>query len=182
MSEGNEFYVYNGIHFRQLLEKFPGNELTPETNLELAKVLDYQNCEGDSSCDWTGHFVLAEFLVKFPNTKSAGDAVEEMNTRLNTFFVSDVSDPFSDWAAVTAPVNYVEHRSLVEKYDSCLPESLPPAIKVKAYKRIAWYSLGYKNISRATELYLYIVREAPSDPDIPSIKKILAKIESTSNT
>jgi len=141
-------------------------------------------CEGDVDCDWGRSFApLIDFIGNYPGSSLAQKAIARLNATLDGYFLPSTSgeqvDPFADWSRLMPPVNYQEHKALVQKYDDAIQESWPKPLKVLAYKRLAWYYLGYKNSDRAKQLYKSVLILSPNDPDKSKIQGLLNQINST---
>jgi hypothetical protein len=123
-------FVYNGLHFTKLIERFPHDTLAPHAAYALTDLDANRECEGNVTC-YIGRelFPLREFLNGYPNSPMARDAV----LRINFAFDSTLAfkpGPNDLWLVDSAGV-----RAEIAGYDSTA-KALPPALRALAMQTI----------------------------------------------
>jgi hypothetical protein len=131
-SDPDAGYFYTRFHFRELLRRFPEDELADDAAYRLADPVEGGECEGSVPCiiEYRRAFTgLNAFLRRFPRSDYVGKAVE----RVNDAFLSTLGSADADDDERLAPGTV---DSLLTSYSTTVAR-LPDSLRAPAQSAIA---------------------------------------------
>lgn len=125
--EPDATYVYTGVHWQQVLERFPESGSAARAGWALAHRRRGGECEHDLACALKLNVIpLVEFLERFPSSEWAAPAVEEANRALAAT-IAPTPGWSLDSAAAAASIDSVTAR--YETLSQGLSEHLRVAVR-----------------------------------------------------
>lgn len=121
-------YIYNGNDWKRLVELFPSDSLVDDVSWHLAQMwVQRGDCEGYVPCILHRDFKpFLDFLMRFPDSRYASDAVRAANDHLKSILRDDADlhlEPDPD---------YTPLESLLARYDSSAMR-LKPSLRDSVY-------------------------------------------------
>jgi len=170
-------YIYNGYHFKKIIDSFSETEYVDDAAFEMAKLPQGGECEG-----WLDCYIersskpIYEFLVKYSSSPLASDAVAKANSILQNSFDSWFKYFGSPKDLAQPSEGYDPPRIKASLYDyEKSTKNLRKEDRASAFMAIAaaWSCIGNK--SEADRLYHLILKEIPEHPGSKEALQNLSK-------
>lgn len=121
-------YLYQGTHFRQLIERFPDHHLADDAGYQLTMLPEGGECEGFITCYIARSLHdVQDFLVQFPNSPYAPRALE----RVMHAFETQLNDLDLTKKSADQMYDPNELPPIVARFDTATMK-LPPALRAQA--------------------------------------------------
>lgn len=162
-------YMYNGWHYKELMQRYPGNEYADDAAYKLAQLGPFGEVETSNGELNSILYPMAEFIEEYPNSPLVYNALAQITTGFT--YVGNV-----DFRAERYMWYYPKQfRASVKKYEETV-KNIPLPAKAIAYDTIseAWMKLG--DFAKAKELCEFILKDIPEYSQISVIKERLAKL------
>jgi tetratricopeptide (TPR) repeat protein len=173
-------YFYTGLHFQELVKRFPESTEAIEGAYEMTNLSQGGECEGDIVCPIAAGFSpVFRFLLFYPDSPHTAEAAK----RADNAFRESLWGPEwkTDWTEVKDPNQPTEYydpkqlQGLVSEYEG-LAEKLAPQYRPRIYETVAYYHAKFGETEQARQLYSRILEQAPKYENIVEVKEALKKL------
>ena len=145
-SEPSGQFVYNGLHFQELIRRFPDDSLADDAAYALTGLGMVGECEGFVDCYiGTGVTPVVDFALAYRNSPLAPKAIARATEQLD-FMMAFKPEPGDIWTVDSTEM----HRQLTH-LDS-VATALPDALRAPLYASLAPYWQRRRNATRAKEM------------------------------